>query len=87
MKLRGEERDRFEQQLLALADRGEAIASSGRAIAAIPISALEELLNRRSIGQRLSSKNVNHKRAHEKRMYSLLTIGYYHSGSNTKSRS
>lgn len=52
----GEERSRFEQQLLALAGKGETIASNRRAIAAIPISAPEALPNRRAIGRREATR-------------------------------
>ncbi|KID60056.1 uncharacterized protein G6M90_00g030520 [Metarhizium brunneum] len=52
----GEERDKFEQELLALAGRGEAIASNCRAIGAIPISAPEALPNRRAIGRREATR-------------------------------
>lgn len=81
----GEERDRFEEQLLALANRGETIASNRMAIAAIPISASEVLPNRRLIGRReatrtgrlLTSKNVTSNEHDEKRMLSLKTINTF----------
>lgn len=52
----GEERDQFEQQLHALAGRGESIASACRAVAALPISAPEALPNRRAIGRREATR-------------------------------